>query len=83
MCEAMGSAEKSHPQEIKSFIQELQDMGVRLKRPKEESLAYEPNVVSGKPGTVLEIDLANSIGRKDIAKRLEELRDDEIKKYIY
>lgn len=105
-------------------------MGVRLKRPKEESLAYEPNVVSGKPGTVivsqgasysawlhevqhakddcydgwlgyrvfqnpkkcaqreikayqLEIDLANSIGRKDIAKRLEELRDDEIKKYIY
>ena len=125
----MGSAEESHPQETETLIQELRDMGVKIKRPIEESLAYEPSVESGKPGTViisqgasysawlhevqhakddcndgwlgyrvflnpqkcrqreidayqLEIDLANSIGRKDIAKRLEELRDDEIKKYI-
>lgn len=31
----------------------------------------------------LEIDLAKSIGREDIVKRLEMLRDEEIEKYEY
>ena len=130
MVEVMGSAEKSHPQEIKKLEQHLKDIGVELERPDKEKLAYIPALFAGSPGTVyiskgasysawlhevkhadddyadgwlgmrvlenskkcakreidayqLEINLALSIGRKDIAKRLEVLRDDEIKKYGY
>ena len=53
MREAMGSAEESHPQEIEALKRELLNMGVGLKRPKEESLGYQPSIVCGMPGTVI------------------------------
>ena len=130
MVEVMGSAEKSHPKEIKKLEQHLKEMGVELERPDHEKLSYEPALFAGSPGKVciskgasysawlhevkhadddhadwwlgmrvladskkcakreidayqIEIDLALSLKRKDMAKRLEVLRDDEIKKYGY
>lgn len=125
MREAMGSAEDSHPEEIKKLEQHLADIGVALRRPEYEKLDYMPAIFPGSPGVVIisegasysawlhevkhadddmddgwlgmrvfkdvekcvkretdayqiEIDLAHEIGRDDIAKRLEVLRDAEI-----
>lgn len=50
MVEVMGSAEKSHPEEIKAYKEELNNLGVKLIRRKEETLAYSPSLVRGKPG---------------------------------
>lgn len=129
MREILGSAEDSHPAEIKQLEEHLYDMGVTLKRPDSEQLDYQPSLVRGQPGVVhisqgasysawlhevkhaeddmadgwmgmhiflypekcmqrekdayqIEIDMAKSLGRKDIVKRLEALRDAEIRRYM-
>jgi hypothetical protein len=50
MVEVMGPAEKSHPEEIQAYKEELNNLGVELIRRKEETLAYSPSLVRGKPG---------------------------------
>ena len=128
MREIMGSAEKSHPKEIKALSEHIISLGAKLVRPEHEDLNYQPGLSRGEPGIVsisknasysawlhevkhldddyadgflgfrvfqdpekcakreieayqIEIDMAKSFGREDMVKRLEALRDDEIKKY--
>lgn len=128
MREIMGSAEESHPKEIKALSEHIISLGAKLVRPEHEDLNYQPGLSRGEPGIVsisknasysawlhevkhldddyadgflgfrvfqdpekcakreieayqIEIDMAKSFGREDMVKRLEALRDDEIKKY--
>ncbi len=128
MREIMGSAEESHPKEIKALSEHIISLGAKLVRPEHEDLNYQPGLSRGEPGIVsisknasysawlhevkhldddyadgflgfrvfqdsekcakreieayqIEIDMAKSFGREDMIKRLEALRDDEIKKY--
>ena len=46
----MGSAEQSHPNEIKKLEQHLKDIGVKLIRLDHEKLDYEPGLRPGQPG---------------------------------
>lgn len=128
MREIMGSAEESHPKEIKALSEHIISLGAKLVRPEHEDLNYQPGLSRGEPGIVsisknasysawlhevkhldddyadgflgfrvfqdpekcakreieayqIEIDMAKFFGREDMVKRLEALRDDEIKKY--
>ena len=125
--EVIGSAEQSHPEELKKIMEDLEASGVKVRR-RENAMGYMPALSAGKPGEIIveegasysawlheykhfiddrndgypgmrilenrekciqrekdayaiEIEFAKSYGRDDIVKRLEELRDEEVKRW--
>lgn len=72
--EVLGEAEQSHPNEIQSFIKEINENGVELIRSDfEERLSYQPSVISGKAGR-LTISKGASYGAW--LHEIQHLRDD-------
>ena len=53
MRDVLGPAEKTNPKQLQAFKEELHILGVELRRPDEEKLAYEPSTEMGKPGIVI------------------------------
>lgn len=52
MREIMGSAEESHPKEIKALSEHIISLGAKLVRPEHEDLNYQPGLSRGEPGIV-------------------------------
>lgn len=49
--EKIGSAEKSHPDELRTILDALKDNGVEIKR--KPGMAYQPNPFPGQPGKII------------------------------
>ena len=73
MKEVTGSAEISHPDEIKTFRKEIEKYGASLVERDDESLAYSPGIKKGQPGTVY---ISKGASYSAWCHEMQHLRDD-------